>query len=192
MISRRTLLRAGSAAPLAALLVPACAPQRPPVTFDGRFPIMTILEDAPDLTRFVALIKRAGMTELLSGPGPLTVFAPTDAAWATAPAAYGGGTGTTVTADPQRIAEVLRGMIARGRLRRPDIAARDGLIITLDGGRLRVTQGGAQVVRVAGPAGVTPASAPTRAEGTGPAATISRPDLLASNGVVHVIDRFFL
>lgn len=153
---------------------------------------MAILEDAPDLTRFVLLLERSGLAEMLRGDGPFTVFAPTDAAWAAAPPEVGGGTGTAVNADPQRLAAVMRGLIARGRLSRADIAARDGQITTLDGGRIRVAPGGQQVVRVAAAGGATPASAPTRAEGTGPAATIGRPDLRASNGVIHVIDRIFL
>jgi len=192
VISRRYILRAGGTAPLLALLAPACAPQRQPVTADGRFPIMAILEDAPDLKRFVLLLNRSGVAETLRGDGPFTVFAPTDAAWASAPPEAGGGTGTTVNADPQRLAAVMRGLIARGRLTRADIAARNGLITTLDGGQARVAPGGQQVVRVAAAGGATPASAPTRAQGTGPAATISRPDLRATNGVIHVIDRIFL
>lgn len=191
MISRRLLLRAGSATPLAALFASACT-QRPPVTADGRYPIMAILEDAPDLRRFVVLLERSGMAETLRGDGPFTVFAPTDAAWASVPPEAGGGTGTTVAADPQRLAAVMRGLIARGRLSRADIAARDGLVTALDGGQVRVAPGGQQVVRVAAASGARPAPAPTRAEGVGPAATISRPDLRASNGVIHVIDRIFL
>ncbi|MBW8271182.1 fasciclin domain-containing protein [Caldovatus aquaticus] len=191
MISRRHLLRASGAAPLAALLAPACAPERrEPVTADGRFPIMAILEDTPELSRFVLLLERSGLAETLRGDGPFTVFAPTNAAWAAAPPEAGGGTGTAVSADPQRLAAVLRGLIARGRLSRADIAARDGQIVTLDGGRLRVAPGGQQVARVA--AGATPAAASARAAGSGPAATITRPDLRATNGVIHVIDRVLL
>jgi uncharacterized surface protein with fasciclin (FAS1) repeats len=192
VISRRLLLCAGSASPLAALLVSACTQRPPTVTADGRYPIMAILEDAPDLRRFVVLLERSGMAETLRGDGPFTVFAPTDTAWATVPPEAGGGTGTTVAADPQRLAAVMRGLIARGRLSRADIAARDGLVTTLDGGQVRVAPGGQQVVRVAAASGARPAAAPTRAEGIGPAATISRPDLRASNGVIHVIDRIFL
>jgi hypothetical protein len=161
VISRRSLLAAGGGA----LLLSACQSE---VSLDGRFPIMDVLGTQSDLSEFRAALRRAGLDELLNGPAPHTVFAPTNAAWSAAPAEFRNGG-----------AEALRNLIAAGRLRLPDIQARNGRVRMLSGIDIRVvggtpTQPRIQAARAGGP--------PSGASGT-----IIRPNILCSNGVIHVV-----
>lgn len=185
------MLRAGGATSLALLGAAACTPgpERQLATPGGRYPVAAVLADSPDHKRLSAALTRAGLAQELNRTDPaaptFTIFAPTDAALAAVPGFD--------QLEPARQTAALRGLIARGRLLRSDIAARGGVITMLDGSQVRVAEGGAQVVRVAPGAGVTGATlASTGAAGTGPAATITRPDLLASNGVIHVVDRILI
>jgi hypothetical protein len=183
VISRRHLLSAGAAGGLLLPLLAGCAAQRQPLTPDGRYPIMDLLEDSGQHARLVAALNRSGVAETLKGPGPFTIFAPTDAALARVP--------QFEQMPPERQAAALRSIVARGRLRRGDIAARDGVILMIDGSRVRVAPGAAQVFRFASADG-RPVAQGSGAPGIGPMATISRPDLLASNGVIHVVDMVLL
>lgn len=161
MISRRSLFAAGGGA----LLLSAC---ETPVTLDGRFPIMDVLGTQSDLSSFRAALRRAGLDELLNGPGPHTVFAPTNLAWSAAPEAFR-------NADPA----ALRNLIAAGRLRTPDIAARGNRVRMLSGIDIRVVGGTPNEPRIqAARAGAAP---------SGASGSIIRPNILCSNGVIHVV-----
>ena len=83
MITRRSLFAAGGGA----LVLAGC--ETPQVTADGRFPIMDVLGVTPDVSDFRAALRRAELAEFLNGPGPFTVFAPTNLAWGGAPATSG-------------------------------------------------------------------------------------------------------
>lgn len=80
MITRRSLF-----VPLGggALALAGCATEQ--VTADGRFPIMSVLESCPDVSNFRSALRSTNLDELLAGPGPFTVFAPTNAALEGAP-----------------------------------------------------------------------------------------------------------
>ena len=162
MHSRRMILFGAGGA---ALSLAACQPQ---VAFDGTFPILDVMGAVPEISSFRAAIRRANLEEFLSGSGPFTVFAPSNNIWSGLP-------------QPVRDAnpDAIRSFIAHGRMRTPDIAARreqgvrmvTGTVIRQVGGtpdapRLQVVQGNQQ----------------------GSSASISRSNLLASNGVLHVID----
>lgn len=161
MISRRSLFAAGGGA----LFLSAC---QPGVTLDGRFPIMDVLGTQSDVSEFRSALRRAGLDEMLAGPGPYTVFAPTNLAWsATSPEFRNGG------------AASLRNLIAGGRLRMADIRARAGRVRMLSGIDIRVVGGTPSEPRIqAARAGGAP---------SGASGSILRPDILCSNGVVHVI-----
>jgi hypothetical protein len=77
-------------------------------------------------------------------------------------------------------APALRNLIAAGRLRLPDIAARGGRIRMLSGIDIRVVGGSATAPRIQG--------ARAGAQPTGASATVIRPNLLCSNGVIHIVD----
>jgi uncharacterized surface protein with fasciclin (FAS1) repeats len=163
VITRRSLFAAGGGA----LVLAGCAGE--PVTADGRFPIMDVLGIQPDVSNFRSALRSTGLDELLGGAGPFTVFAPTNAAWAGAPAMLRDGG-----------APALRNLIAAGRLRLPDIAARGGRIRMLSGIDIRVVGGSATAPRIQG--------ARAGAQPTGASATVIRPNLLCSNGVIHIVD----
>ncbi|MBR0677526.1 fasciclin domain-containing protein [Roseomonas alkaliterrae] len=129
---------------------------------------MDVLGTQSDLSSFRAALRRAGLDELLNGPGPHTVFAPTNLAWSAAPEAFR-------NADPA----ALRNLIAAGRLRTPDIAARGNRVRMLSGIDIRVVGGTPNEPRIQA---ARPGAAPSGASGS-----IIRPNILCSNGVIHVV-----
>ena len=162
MITRRSLFVAGGSA----LVLAGCATEQ--VTADGRFPIMDVLGIQPDVSDFRSALRRAELAEMLNGPGPFTVFAPTNLAWGAASAEFRNGGAAS-----------LRNFIAGGRLRLPDIQAR--------GGRVRMLSG--IDVRVVGGTPAEPRIQAARAGGppSGASASIVRPNILCSNGIIHVV-----
>ena len=162
MITRRSLFAAGGGA----LVLAGCAGEQ--VAADGRFPIMDVLGIQSDVSEFRSALRSAGLNELLSGPGPYTVFAPTNLAWSAAPASFRDGGAAS-----------LRSLIAAGRLRLPDITARGGRVRMLNGIDVRIVGGSPTEPRIqAARAGAQP---------SGASGTIVRPNLLCSNGVIHVV-----
>ena len=163
MITRRSLFAAGGGA----LALAGCATEQ--VTADGRFPIMSVLGIMSDVSNFRSALRSTNLDELLAGPGPFTVFAPTNAALEGAPPAMREGG-----------AAVLRNLIAAGRLRLADIRARDGRVRMLSGIDIRIVGGTNNAPRIqAVRAGAQP---------SGASASIIRPDLMCSNGIIQVID----
>ncbi len=130
----------------------------------------TVVETAVDAGQFdtlVSLVKKAGLAKTLSGKGPFTVFAPTDAAFAKVP----NGVLDELAEDKAKLRSVLLYHVAGSKLPAAKIADRSS-VKTLNGQRVRVrTQG--KTVRV-GDARVTTA------------------DVGASNGVIHVIDKVLI
>jgi uncharacterized surface protein with fasciclin (FAS1) repeats len=131
--------------------------------------------DAPSLVEVVVMtdalstletaVKEAGLVEALSGEGPFTVFAPTDAAFGALPE----GTVESLLEDDN--IEMLKGIltyhVVPGKLEAADLS--DGQILeTLAGAPLRVSISDGTVM-VGG-------------------ATVVTPNVAASNGVAHVID----
>lgn len=162
MITRRSLFAAGGGA----LVLAGCAGEQ--VAADGRFPIMDVLGIQSDVSEFRSALRSAGLNELLSGAGPYTVFAPTNLAWSAAPASFRDGGAAS-----------LRSLIAAGRLRLPDITARGGRVRMLSGIDVRIVGGSPTEPRIqAARAGAQP---------SGASGTIVRPNLLCSNGVIHVV-----
>ena len=161
MITRRSLFAVGGGA----IALSAC---QSPVSLDGRFPIMDVLGAQPDLSEFRAALRRANLEDMLNEAGPFTVFAPTNSAWSAASPAFRNGG-----------APALRNLIAAGRLRTPDITARNNRVRMLSGIDIRVVGGTPAEPRIqAAPAGGAP---------SGASGSIVRPNILCSNGIVHVI-----
>ena len=162
MITRRSLFVAGGGA----MLLAGCETAQ--VTADGRFPIMDVLGIQPDVSDFRSALRRADLGDLLNGPGPYTVFAPTNLAWAATSEQFRSGGAAN-----------LRNFIAGGRLRTPDIQARGGRVRMLSGIDVVLVGGSPTEPRVqAAQAGRPP---------SGASASIIRPNLLCSNGVIHVL-----
>jgi uncharacterized surface protein with fasciclin (FAS1) repeats len=127
-------------------------------------------------TTLVAAVTAAGLAETLSGPGPFTVYAPLNDAFAALPE----GTVETLL-KPENIDQlqnVLLYHVDDRRLLAGDFPPGSNTFRpVLEGARLCIT---------AGPSGVT------IADGTGEVANVVVADIIASNGVIHVIDKVLL
>ena len=122
---------------------------------DGRF------------TTLVAAVQAAGLVDALSGDGPLTVFAPTDDAFAALPE----GTVEALLEDIPALTEILLYHVVAGDVKAADVVTLD-LAETLQGGSLSISVEG-DVVRING-------------------AQVVIADIEASNGTIHVIDAVLL
>ncbi|MBR0657214.1 fasciclin domain-containing protein [Plastoroseomonas arctica] len=164
MITRRSLVLSASTA----ALLSACTAGED-IRADGSRPLLTLMEAQPELSDFRRALGRAGLDTLLAGDGPFTVFAPTNAAFAAAPQAMREGN-----------ADALRNLIAMSRLSLASIQARQGRIRMASGIEIRTVGGTPQQPRIqAAREGGVP---------SGASGSITRPNLLARNGMIHVID----
>jgi transforming growth factor-beta-induced protein len=135
--------------------------------------VVDIAAGSPDHTTLVAAVTQAGLVETLSGEGPFTVFAPTDAAFEAALADMG-ITAEDLLANPD-LASILTYHVVPGNLLAADVLA----AVEAGGGTASVeTVNGA-------PIEVTVMDGNVMINGV---ATVTATDLTAGNGVVHVID----
>ncbi|WP_311136292.1 fasciclin domain-containing protein [Hymenobacter cellulosivorans] len=126
--------------------------------------------NSTDHTTLVSALRAGGLVETLKGPGPVTVFAPTNAAFDKLPA----GTVTTLLLpeNKQRLSTILAYHVVSGRLLANDL--KDGQqLTTVEGETLTVARKGNTVLL---------------RDVRGGTATVTIPDVLSSNGVTHVID----
>ena len=149
------------------------------------FPNKDIVSNAvnsADNTTLVAAVKAAGLVAPLQGPGPLTVFAPTNAAFNALPP----GTVTTLL-QPQNKAQltsVLTYHVVPGRL---DFTALSALIAQGGGTAMLKTLNGATLTaQMNGPRNIVLTDA------KGGVAHITTYDVYQSNGVIQVIDKVLL
>ena len=137
--------------------------------------------NSKDHTTLVAAVKAAGLVDTLKGPGPFTVFAPTNAAFAALPA----GTVDTLLKPENKAAltGVLTYHVVAGKW---DAAAITKMI--KDGG------GKATIKTVAGGSLVASASGSTvmLTDEKGGMAHVTIPNVYQSNGVIHVVDKVLL
>lgn len=115
----------------------------------------------------VAALGAANLVDTLAGPGPFTVFAPTDAAFDALPA----GTVEALLADIPELTKILTYHVVSGSLLAADVVAESSLT-SLAGPELPISVEG-NAVRIAG-------------------ALITITDIKAANGVIHVIDAVML
>jgi len=164
-----------------AVLTPALAYQSAASRPNASRTIVDAAVASPVHTTLVAAVQAAGLVETLSGPGPFTVFAPTNDAFGKLPS----GTVQTLLRPENRnaLTGVLTYHVVPGRLSAADLAARAragggvAVLRTVKGGQLRVSRSGnAWVVR----------------DAKGGHARITAADLQQSNGVIHVIDSVLL
>lgn len=141
-------------------------------------PSRNIIENAVnsrDHTTLVAAVKAAGLVETLSGPGPFTVFAPTNAAFARLPA----GLVNTLLRPENKgmLSSALTYHVVAGRMSAADLMA----AIRTGGGSARLTtvNGGALTARMSGRNIVL-------TDARGGTATVTQADVFQSNGVIHV------
>ncbi|MGH6835451.1 MAG: fasciclin domain-containing protein [Methylocella sp.] len=148
------------------------------------YPSRNIIQNAvhsKDNTTLVAAVKAAGLVDTLQGPGPFTVFAPTNAAFAQLPA----GTVDTLLKPENKgqLTTVLTYHVVPGRLTTADLrkAVEEGggqaTFNTVQGEPLRITEKGRAFYIF---------------DSKGHAARITIADILQSNGVIHVINKVLM
>jgi uncharacterized surface protein with fasciclin (FAS1) repeats len=160
------------------------AQKNPMVGGAAMYPTKTIVENAvnsKDHTTLVAAVKAAGLVETLSGPGPFTVFAPTNAAFAKLPA----GTVETLVKPENKamLTSILTYHVVPGKISAMDIAAKakanggKAMYKTVAGGTLTFSKkgNGWQVW-----------------DAKGGYANITIANVMQSNGVIHVIDKVLM
>ena len=113
----------------------------------------------------VAAVQAAGLVETLKGPGPFTVFAPTDEAFAKLP----GGTVETLLKpeNKAKLVAILTYHVVPGKVMAKDVAGKKTMAKSVEGSQITVDgMGGVMVDN----------------------AKVVKADIAASNGVIHVID----
>ena len=120
---------------------------------------------AGDFKTLAAALEKAGLVDTLKGKGPFTVFAPTDAAFAKVPKKDL----EALLADKSKLAAVLTYHVIPGSVMAKDVQA--GKVKTVQGSDLTVSTSGG--VKVDG-------------------ANVTKADIVADNGVIHVIDSVVL
>jgi uncharacterized surface protein with fasciclin (FAS1) repeats len=145
------------------------------------FPSKNIIENAvhsADHTTLVAAVKAAGLEETLEGPGPFTVFAPTNEAFDKLPA---GTVDRLVRAENKAtLTKILTYHVVAGRLSSRDLMRmtnegnRTAELTTLEGGKLWVSLHDGKHIELK--------------DEKGGSAMMTIADVFQSNGVIHVID----
>lgn len=128
--------------------------------------IVDTAKSAGSFTTLVAAVEAAGLTDTLKGKGPFTVFAPTDAAFAKLPT----GTVDGLLKDKAKLAAILTYHVVPGKVMAADVKA--GKVKTVNGKELTITTAGGKVMV--------------------DNATVTKTDIVADNGVIHVIDTVVL
>jgi uncharacterized surface protein with fasciclin (FAS1) repeats len=177
---KKTFLASIAAAALAVTSFGAMAQMDPKVGGAEMYPTKNIIENAvnsPVHKTLVAAVKAAGLVDTLESPGPFTVFAPTDAAFAKLPA----GTVDTLVKPENKatLTKILTYHVVAGKLSAKDIA--DGIkagggkyqMTTVEGGKLTASMMGKKIMLT---------------DEKGGMATITTANVFQSNGVIHVID----
>jgi uncharacterized surface protein with fasciclin (FAS1) repeats len=142
------------------------------------YPTKNIVENAinsKDHTTLVSLVKKAGLVETLEGPGPFTVFAPTNEAFDKIPKA----TLEAVGNDPATLKKVLTYHVVAGKMDSKAIAAAikagggKATLKTVEGEDITADMEGGKLVLT---------------DAKGGKSTVTIPDVYQSNGVIHVIN----
>ena len=189
MIEPKFRMLAGASALVLALTLSACsqaedtaaAPDAEPMAAAepamAETNIVAGAQASPDHTTLVTAVQAADLVETLSGPGPFTVFAPTNAAFEKLPA----GTVDTLVepANKDQLTKILTYHVVSGELMAADIMAAieagggTATLTTVQGEELKasVVNGGVQLT-----------------DAQGGAAMVTATDVEQSNGVIHVID----
>ncbi len=166
-----TLITAGTA---------AVAQKDPDVGGAPMYANKNIVENAsasPIHKTLVTAVKAAGLVDTLSGPGPFTVFAPTDDAFAKLPA----GTVETLVKPESKdqLTKILTYHVVKGKVSSKELVKMikkgggTATLTTVEGGTIKATLSGSNVLLT---------------DEKGGTATVTTADVFQSNGVIHVVD----
>ncbi|MBD2484330.1 MULTISPECIES: fasciclin domain-containing protein [Planktothrix] len=128
--------------------------------------IVDIAVGAGSFTTLVAAVQAAGLVDALKSPGPFTVFAPNDDAFAKLPT----GTVQTLVQNPPQLARILKFHVVSGKLSKADLE-KLGSVTSLEGSPIPINCSDGFEVKNA---------------------TVLAPDIEADNGIIHVIDTVIL
>lgn len=135
----------------------------------GNQDIVTLASETPSLSTLVQAIQAADLGSTLQGSGPFTVFAPTNEAFAALPA--GTLENLLKPENKQQLVDILTYHVTSGNVMAGDLS-NDMSVTTVNGADLKVMLSGSNVM--INDAGVT------------------TPNVQASNGVVHIVDKVML
>jgi uncharacterized surface protein with fasciclin (FAS1) repeats len=152
----------------AAIATAPLALSMPAIARTGSSSIVDLAVATPELSTLVTAVQAAGLVDTLAGPGNFTVFAPTNAAFAALPH----GTLDALLNDIPALTNILTYHVSADYYPAEALLGQRGRIPTVQGGFLRLDARGSGVQ-------INNAS-------------VTAPDVFASNGVVHVIDRVLL
>jgi uncharacterized surface protein with fasciclin (FAS1) repeats len=128
--------------------------------------IVDVAASNPDFVTLVTAVKAAGLAETLAGPGPFTVFAPTNEAFAKVPK----DVLDKLLANKEALTKVLTYHVLAGEVKAADVMPGD--VKSIEGSTATIADAGGQLK-------INDAS-------------IVATDVMASNGVIHVIDSVIL
>ncbi|MFM2303541.1 MAG: hypothetical protein RLZZ135_950 [Cyanobacteriota bacterium] len=128
--------------------------------------IVDIAVSNENFTTLVAAVQAAGLVDALKSPGPFTVFAPVDAAFAALPP----GTVQTLVQNPPQLARILKFHVVAGKYTKADLAKLSS-VESLEGSPIPINCKTAFEVKNS---------------------TVIMEDIEADNGIIHVIDRVIL
>jgi uncharacterized surface protein with fasciclin (FAS1) repeats len=131
--------------------------------------IVAVASGNPDFSTLVAAVQAAGLVETLQGPGPFTVFAPTNEAFAALPA--GLVDKLLLPENKDTLVKILTYHVVSGKVMAADV--KPGDVPSVEGSTIAVTVDGGTVK-------------------LNDSATVTATDVAASNGVIHVIDAVIL
>ena len=118
-------------------------------------------------TTLAKALEVAGLIDTLKGDGPFTVFAPTDAAFAKLPA----GTVEALLKDPAKLKSILLYHVVSGKVTAADVVKlKSAKTVQGSSAKIMVRKGKVMVDK----------------------ANVVKTDIMASNGVIHVIDTVIL
>jgi uncharacterized surface protein with fasciclin (FAS1) repeats len=162
-----TLLVAGALG--ASLLAGAATPRStaPPTRAGTDGDIVQTAVAAGQFKTLTKLLKRAGLTSALKQPGPFTVFAPTDAAFKKVPKS----TLNALLHNKAKLKSVLLYHVVSGKVTAADVVKLSSAK-TLNGKDVRIRVSGMNVFINK--------------------AKVTKPDVMASNGVIHVVNRVLI
>ncbi len=128
--------------------------------------IVDIAVSAEGFSTLVAAVQAANLVDTLKSPGPFTVFAPNDDAFAKLPP----GTIQTLVQNIPQLSRILTFHVVAGKWKKADLASVESLT-SVEGSAIPIYCGNEFEVKNA---------------------TVIAPDIEADNGIIHVIDRVIL
>ena len=139
--------------------------------------IVALAQGNPQVSTLVTAITAAGLGETLSGTGPFTVFAPSNAAFAKLDKATLDG--LLKPENKAKLASLLTYHVVAGNVKSGDLAKliADGkgtaTVKTVNGGTLKASMDGSKIVLT---------------DAKGGKSTVTAADMAASNGTIHLVD----